>query len=161
MTIAMKQMSHYSQEANSISRNLTVALIVVRHSLQKVSWSAMKESTLVRNHLAVQGVKRNSIKWVIWKVMKKSISSITHCLTLKRSILPLSIPPPYLGTWVRIMKRWVRMVVVKVVVVCILKYNHFYYCYYDNPYPELHNPNPNPQVPYNSFQILPPSSSSK
>jgi len=33
-----------------------------------------------------------------------------------------------LGIWVRIMKRRVRMVVVKVVVVCILKYNHVYYC---------------------------------
>ena len=53
---------------------------------------------------------------------------------------------PYLGIWVRIMKRRVRMVVVKVVVVCILKYNHFYHCYYYNPYPVLHNPNPNPQV---------------
>ena len=38
------------------------------------------------------------------------------------------------------------MVVVKVVVVCILKYNHFCYCYYNNPYPALHNPNPYPKV---------------
>ena len=52
----------------------------------------------------------------------------------------------YFGTWVRIMKRQVRMVVVKVVVVCILKYNHFYYCCYYNPYPVLHNPNPYPKV---------------
>ena len=44
------------------------------------------------------------------------------------------------------MRHWVRMVVVKVVLVCILKYNHFYYCYYYNPYPVLHNPNPYPKV---------------
>ena len=51
------------------------------------------------------------------------------------------------------MKHWVRMVVVKVAVVCILKCNHFYYCYYYNPYPVLHNPNPNPKVCFECFEI--------
>ena len=54
--------------------------------------------------------------------------------------------PAHFGTPVRIMKHWVRMIVVKVAVMCILKYNHFYYCYYYNPYPVLHNPNPSPKV---------------
>ena len=35
---------------------------------------------------------------------------------------------------------------VVVVVVYILIYNRFYYCYYYNPYPVLHNPYPNLQV---------------
>ena len=46
--------------ARLVTRNLSVALIVVRYSSQGVSLSAMKESTLVKNHLAAQSVTKDS-----------------------------------------------------------------------------------------------------